>query len=95
MVFGLFHGTKYVTISWKNPNFDNCIAKFGCGSGRKFLEFFRILQKKVHKIVKDTNIFLQFQFEKNIFLNFDQFLKSEWDSPDGDGDSQCERHDEF
>ena len=33
--------------------------------------------------------------KKNIFLNFDQFSKSEWDSRDGDGDSQCDRHDEF
>ena len=41
------------------------------------------------------NMFVQFQFEKNIFLKFDQFSKSEWDSCDGDGDSQCDRHDEF
>ena len=41
------------------------------------------------------NMFLQFQFKKNIFLKFDQFSKSEWDSRDGDGDSQCDRHDDF
>ena len=41
------------------------------------------------------NMFLQFQFKKNIFLKFDQFSKSEWDSHDGDGDSQCDRHDDF
>ena len=41
------------------------------------------------------NIFLQFQLKKNIFLKFDQFSKSEWDSRDSDGDSQCDRHDEF
>ena len=38
------------------------------------------------------NNFLQFQFKKNIFLKFDQFSKSEWDSRDGDGDSLCDRH---
>ena len=41
------------------------------------------------------NIFLRFQYKKNIFLNFDQFSKSEWDSRDGDGDSLCDRLDEF
>ena len=41
------------------------------------------------------NTFLQFQLKKNIFLKFDQFSKSEWDSRDGDGDRQCDRHDEF
>ena len=45
--------------------------------------------------VFSRNIFLQFQFIKNIFPTFDQFSKSEWDSRDGDGDSQCDRHDEF
>ena len=121
VVFGFFHGTKYVTISWKNPNFENCIAKFGCGSVRKFSEFFQNFQKKssknckrYKKIFKNSiffkneagymygltylfsrNMFLQFQFKKNIFLKFDQFSKSEWDSRDGDGDSQCDRHDEF
>ena len=45
--------------------------------------------------VFSRNIFLQFQYEKFIFLNFDQFSKSEWDSRDGDGDSQCDRHNEF
>ena len=37
--------------------------------------------------------FYNFNMEK--ILNFDQFSKSEWDSRDGDGDSQCDRHDEF
>ena len=45
--------------------------------------------------VFSRNIFLQFQFIKNIFPTFDQFSKSEWDSRDGDGDSQCDRHDDF
>ena len=45
--------------------------------------------------VFSRNNFLQFQFIKNIFPTFDQFSKSEWDSRDGDGDSQCDRHDEF
>ena len=46
--------------------------------------------------VFSRNIFLQFQYEKkNIFLKFDQFSKSEWDSRDGHVDSQCDRHNEF
>ena len=45
--------------------------------------------------VFSRNNFLQFQFIKNIFPTFDQFSKSEWDSRDGDGDSQCDRHDDF
>ena len=45
--------------------------------------------------VFSRNNFLQFQFIKNIFPTFDQFSKSDWDSRDGDGDSQCDRHDEF
>ena len=39
--------------------------------------------------------FLQFQFEKNYFLKFGQFLKSPPDSGDGDGDGDCDRHGEF
>ena len=45
--------------------------------------------------VFSRNNFLQFQFKTNIFLKFDQFSKSEWDSRDGDGDSLCDRHHEF
>ena len=45
--------------------------------------------------VFSRNNFLQFQFIKNIFLNFDQFSKSEWDSRDGHVDSQCDRQNEF
>ena len=56
VIFGFFHGTKYVIVSWKNPNFDNCIAKFCCGSVRKFVDFFRNFKKKVQKIVKDIKI---------------------------------------
>ena len=41
------------------------------------------------------NIFLQFQFQKNYFLKFCQFLKSPPDSGDGDGDGDCDRHGEF
>ena len=121
VIFGFFHGTKYVIVSWKNPNFYNCIAKFGCGNGRKFSEFFQNFQKKsstnckrYKKIFKNSNffkneagymygltylfsrnMFLQFQFNFFFFLKFDQISKSEWDSRDGDGDSQCDRHDEF
>merc|ERR1712016_91530 len=54
VIFGFFHGRKYVIVSWKNPNFDNCIAKFCCGSGRKFSEFSQNFQKKVRKIIKNT-----------------------------------------
>ena len=39
--------------------------------------------------------FYNFNMKKNIFLNFDQFSKSEWDSRDGHVDSQCDRHNEF
>jgi len=39
--------------------------------------------------------FLQFQFKKNYFLKFGQFLKSPPDSGDGDGDGDCDRHGEF
>ena len=45
--------------------------------------------------VFSRNNVLQFQYKKNMFPNFDKFSKSEWDSRDGDGDSQCDRHDEF
>ena len=41
------------------------------------------------------NVVLQFQFKKNYFLNFCQFLKSPPDSGDGDGDGDCDRHGEF
>ena len=39
--------------------------------------------------------FLQFQFKKNYFLKFGQFLTSPPDSGDGDGDGDCDRHGEF
>ena len=41
------------------------------------------------------NFVLQFQFKKNYFLKFCQFLKSPPDSGDGDGDGDCDRHGEF
>ena len=41
------------------------------------------------------NFVLQFQFKKNYFLKFGQFLKSPPDSSDGDGDGNCNRHGEF
>ena len=62
MDFGFFHGTKYVTISWKNPNFENCIAKFGCGSVRKFSEFFQNFQKKSSKNCKKYTKYLKIPF---------------------------------
>ena len=66
VIFGFFHGTKYVIVSWKNPNFDNCIAKFCCGSGRKFSEFFQNFQKNSSKICKKyKKIFKNYIFFKN------------------------------
>ena len=62
VIFGFFHGTKYVIVSWKNPNFDNCIAKFCCGSGRKFSEFFQNFQKNSSKICKKYKKYLKIPF---------------------------------
>ena len=62
VIFRFFHGTKYVIVSWKNPNFYNCIAKFGCGNGRKFSEFFQNFQKKSSKNCKRYKKYLKIPF---------------------------------
>ena len=42
--------TKYFTDWWKNPNFDNCLAKFCCGSGNRYLYLFQNFgEKKIKK----------------------------------------------
>ena len=41
------------------------------------------------------NFVLQFQFTKNYFRNFGQSLKCAWESGDGGGDGDCDRHGEF
>ena len=86
VIFGFFHGTKYVIVSWKNPNFDNCIAKFCCGNGRKIVEFFQNFKKKssknrkkYKKIIKNSDFFkneagymfgLTYLFSRFYFLQF-------------------------
>ena len=53
----------------------------------------RLAMCLVWNMFSAKKIVYNFNLKKN--PTFHQFSRSQWDSRDGDGDSQCDRHDEF